>query len=229
MLFGFGERRSRLSGKSLSVNGFLVDIRHAPVEAQIMAYEKGLIPYIPALGPEATVEQDESTLLTDETLLAPNSRFVARNRAKKQAARADKPRCGLCGSTTKPLTHTPCCNNWICDDEENYVMFSFARNSCSRNHDRYTLCSSHYHEQHAGRWQDCAKCREGFETEMYVYYATNEYNFDKLENPPAFEPTHCAECDTIIDLGNDGYSMAEGKYFCVKCGNKRMRKILRDA
>lgn len=32
----------------LEVNGFLMDIRHAPREAQVVAYEKGLIPYIPA-------------------------------------------------------------------------------------------------------------------------------------------------------------------------------------
>ena len=32
----------------LEVNGFLMDIRHAPKEAQMLAFEKGLIPYIPA-------------------------------------------------------------------------------------------------------------------------------------------------------------------------------------
>ncbi|MBI4673310.1 MAG: hypothetical protein HY741_16790 [Chloroflexi bacterium] len=46
----------------LSVNGFLMDIRHAPIGAQIAAYEKGLIPYIPALGPEMS-----ERLVTDET------------------------------------------------------------------------------------------------------------------------------------------------------------------
>jgi hypothetical protein len=32
----------------LSVNGMIVDIRHMPREAQEVAFEKGLIPYIPA-------------------------------------------------------------------------------------------------------------------------------------------------------------------------------------
>jgi hypothetical protein len=32
----------------LNVNGLLMDIRSAPREAQEIAYEKGLIPYIPA-------------------------------------------------------------------------------------------------------------------------------------------------------------------------------------
>jgi len=32
----------------LNVNGMMVDIRHMPREAQVVAFEKGLIPYIPA-------------------------------------------------------------------------------------------------------------------------------------------------------------------------------------
>ena len=140
---------------------------------------------------------------------------------------APTPRCGLCGSTTKPLTRTPCCGNWICDDEEDYVLFSFAHNSCHRNHHRYTLCSSHHNEGHKGRWQDCQKCRKSFETEMYVWYGTNEYNFEKLENPPSFEPTHCAKCGRVIHLGTDGYTRhPNGEYSCEVCGAKEMRRIM---
>jgi len=36
----------------LEVNGFVMDIRHAPREAQVMAYQKGLIPWIPADRPK---------------------------------------------------------------------------------------------------------------------------------------------------------------------------------
>ena len=32
----------------LQVNGFMVDVRHAPREMQEIAFNKGLIPYIPA-------------------------------------------------------------------------------------------------------------------------------------------------------------------------------------
>jgi hypothetical protein len=32
----------------LQVNGFMVDVRHAPREVQEIAFNKGLIPYIPA-------------------------------------------------------------------------------------------------------------------------------------------------------------------------------------
>lgn len=126
------------------------------------------------------------------------------------------PRCGLCGKR-KNLTKTLCCDQWICDDEHTYVMFSYARNSCHRNHDRYTLCSFHFHEGHKGDWRKCKKCRNNFETEIYVYFGTNEYNFVKLENPPAFEPTRCKSCSRVINLGRDGYTIDGGNYFCTKC------------
>ena len=70
-----------------------------------------------------------------------------------------QPKCGLCEKTSH-LTKTACCGQWICDDEDQYVLFSFAQNSCHRNHDRFTLCSYHYHEGHGGKWQDCPECRE---------------------------------------------------------------------
>jgi hypothetical protein len=130
-------------------------------------------------------------------------------------------RCGLCGKTGN-LTRTECCSHWICDDEDRYVLFSFDRNSCHRNHRRYTLCGSHHAEEHEGRWQDCAECRESFETEMYVWYGTNEYNFEKLPNPPSFEPTRCAECGHVIRLGEDGYSMQADKYYCEPCTAARL-------
>jgi hypothetical protein len=63
-----------------------------------------------------------------------------------------------------------------------YVMFSSARNSCSRNHWRYTLCGYHHGERHQGQWLECKKCKESFDTEDYVFYGTNEYNFVKLKN-----------------------------------------------
>lgn len=54
---------------------------------------------------------------------------------------------------------------------------------------------------------------------MYVYYGTNEYNFAKLENPPAFEPTNCSDCSKVIRLGLGGYSTFAGKYRCDKCSS----------
>ena len=134
----------------------------------------------------------------------------------------DAPRCGLCGKTKK-LTRTECCEQWICDDEENYVIFSYARNSCHRNHSRFTLCASHHNEGHTGSWQDCKKCRANFPTEIYVWYGTNEYNFEKLPNPPAFEPTRCDGCNVIIRLAEGGYSQGADGTLCGKCTEKKFR------
>jgi len=155
--------------------------------------------------------------------------WASRNRAAKSAAgeaglrlvgtkRSEKSdRCGLCGKRKK-LTRTECCGRPICDDESDYVMFSYARNSCSRNHRRFTLCGIHHGEGHKGAWQGCRACRKHpAELEMYVWYGTNEYNFEKLENPPAYEPTHCAGCGRVIRLGSDGYVIGPGGYRCEEC------------
>lgn len=146
-------------------------------------------------------------------------------RRAKQVGAKSVPRCGLCGKT-KNLTKTECCGNWICEDEHNYVIFSYARNSCSRNHRRYTLCGYHFNERHEGDWKDCPKCRDEFETEMYVYYGTNEYSFEKLPNPPAYEPTKCVDCGRVIVLGTDGYTTRGDEIWCERCAAKRMRKGL---
>jgi hypothetical protein len=135
---------------------------------------------------------------------------------KNKQTKKSKPKCGLCGKTAN-LTKTECCNNWICDDEDQYVLFSYARNSCYRNHDRYTLCSYHFHEGHSGDWKTCQKCRNSFETEDYVYYGTNEYNFEKLKNPPKYKPTKCAKCGSVIVLKDGGYVMTSEGYICGKC------------
>jgi hypothetical protein len=136
---------------------------------------------------------------------------------KKAKFLGDEPRCGLCGATAN-LTRTECCGNWICDDEHTYRLFSYARNSCYRNHSRYTLCAFHWNEGHDGHWQDCQECREEIdETEMYVYYGTNEYNFETLKNPPSFEPTKCGKCGAVIQLSEGGYSYSKEGYRCGRC------------
>lgn len=144
----------------------------------------------------------------------------------KSAQHKATARCGLCGKTG-PLTRTECCGNWICDDEASYQVFSFARNSCARNHQRFTLCGFHGAEGHTGSWQECAECRKQFETEMYVYYGTNEYNFTVLADPPRYTPTLCATCGVRIVLGDGGYSSFKGEYFCGKCSDERFRRSAR--
>ncbi|MBO0859152.1 MAG: hypothetical protein J2P21_11880 [Chloracidobacterium sp.] len=150
-----------------------------------------------------------------------------RRRAPERGAKAriGGPACGLCGKTGN-LTKTPCCNNWICDDEDEYVIFSYARNSCFRNHTRYTLCAYHHNEEHKGDWRECKKCKADFKAELYAHYGTNEYNFVRLENPPEFESTRCANCNEVISLTEDGYSMRGGEYICMRCSGIDFSKLL---
>ncbi|MBU4257466.1 hypothetical protein KJ586_03610 [Patescibacteria group bacterium] len=142
-----------------------------------------------------------------------------------------KPKCGLCGKRKK-LVKTDCCGNWICDDEDKYALFSYARNSCSRNHRRFTLCGHHNAEEHKGDWKNCQECLKDFEheLEMYVWYGTNEYNFTKLESSPAFEPTYCSKCGKRIVLPDGGYSVLCDVYRCDQCEitEKEREKIIRD-
>ncbi|HTP28700.1 MAG TPA: hypothetical protein VMK12_23950 [Anaeromyxobacteraceae bacterium] len=139
-------------------------------------------------------------------------------KSKKSPEVGTKPACGLCGKTGK-VYRTECCGNWICDDHDKYQLFSYARNSCARNHDRYTVCGMHFNEGHeSADWKTCAQCREHYDKlEMFVWAATNEYNFTKLESPPEFEPTLCAKCKKRIHLGKEGYSIRGEEYFCTGC------------
>lgn len=141
---------------------------------------------------------------------------------KKAPSKLAKPQCGLCGKSGK-LVKTECCGHWVCDDEDTYVPFSYARNSCHRNHRRFTLCGSHFAEGHKGDWKTCAECGDGFEVEMYVWYGTNEHNFERLQNPPAFAPTRCAGCGTHISLPLDGYTSQGDKYWCMQCASRQWR------
>jgi hypothetical protein len=136
--------------------------------------------------------------------------------AERVAPHGPKPRCDLCGKTTR-LTKAECCDQWICDDEDKYVLFSYAHTSCSRNHRRYTLCGHHSAEGHPGTWQECPTCRTDIDTEIYVYFGTNEYNFEKLANPPSYEPTKCSVCGKVIVLSEEGYSISRDAYRCELC------------
>jgi len=41
---------------------------------------------------------------------------------------------------------------------------------------------------------------------MYVWYGTNEYNFEKLADPPTYAPTHCDNCGAVIRLALESYT-----------------------
>ena len=60
----------------LQVNGFMVDVRHAPREVQEIAFKKGLIPYIPADRQEGMSDGEE--VENAEPLHGPHRGHVSR-------------------------------------------------------------------------------------------------------------------------------------------------------
>ncbi len=128
--------------------------------------------------------------------------------------KSKKSSCGLCGKTDN-LTKSSCCNNWICDDSHEYVLFSYETNSCYRNHDRYTLCSYHHKENHSGKWQDCKKCKNEFQLENYVDFATNDFNFEKLTNPPKVI-IKCVNCGWESNSIQDFSLQTSNGFYCDK-------------
>jgi hypothetical protein len=126
----------------------------------------------------------------------------------------NKKTCGLCGAT-KNLIKTQCCDNWICDDADKYVIFSYAKNSCYRNHDRFTICAAHYHSNHKGKWQDCNLCKDDYPIENYVDYATNEFNFEKLQNVPKITIT-CINCGFQSGTVQDFALQINNDFYCAK-------------
>lgn len=63
---------------------------------------------------------------------------------------------------------------------------------------------------------------------MVVWYGTNEYNFNKLPNPPSYEPTKCSRCGAVIVLSEDAYSIRPGgrarEYWCEECTSDDMER-----
>ncbi|KZV74415.1 hypothetical protein PENSPDRAFT_749359 [Peniophora sp. CONT] len=130
--------------------------------------------------------------------------------------------CGLCGKRGGPLMKTECCGETICDDYAKYVMFTYSRDSCKRNHDRYTLCMFHKNEGHKGSdWKTCPKCfLEIGDTENSVWFGTNQFNFETLPNPPAFRPKFCDTCHKPVKQNTENYSPNRiGGVTCEPCVN----------
>ena len=61
-------------------------------------------------------------------------------------------------------------------------------------------------------------------TEMYVWYGTNQFNFEVLPNPPSYEPTKCSKCGVVIKLGTEGYTMSGHGVLVQEVYLKEMQK-----
>ncbi len=60
-----------------------------------------------------------------------------------------------------------------------------------------------------------------------MWYGTNEYNFEKLVNPPDYAPTTCVGCGTVISLAEDGYPHGPDGYRCDACTEKALPERIR--
>lgn len=136
---------------------------------------------------------------------------------KKKERENEIKACGLCGKTKK-LTRTECCDRLICDDEDQYVLMSYATNSCYRNHHRYTICHDHYSAGHPGKWQDCHPCSH-VEEVLYIWRATNNYNYEKLDIPKVL--IKCCNCKfKSYEMEDFSYAVVKGDmpkvWYCKK-------------
>jgi hypothetical protein len=56
----------------IEVDGLAVDVRHVPLDIQVAAFERGFIPYVPALGPDGTAALPESWLMQAASIAPPS-------------------------------------------------------------------------------------------------------------------------------------------------------------
>lgn len=79
--------------------------------------------------------------------------------------------CRFCGDSSAPLVKTPCCDEWICCDSD-FVSFN-GNGRCQYEHERFSLCYSHYCDQHLGLWKTCDACKKFWEPGDYKEYFDN--------------------------------------------------------
>lgn len=125
--------------------------------------------------------------------------------------------CGLCGNRMPPFTLTTCCNRVVCDDQSDYQLMSYARNSCSRNHWRYSLCSFHHTEGHGSSdWKTCQECKSSFEEYEWFKMGSNPpeapacVNFpdDVLTSETRPALPRCSQCQKEINFyANEAFSV----------------------
>ena len=78
---------------------------------------------------------------------------------------------------------------------------TFLKNSCRRNHDKYTFCGQHSREKHIGDWKKCKICKNQNSDVDYTNLSTNNFNFEKLNIQK--KEIKCANCGfTSNELGN---------------------------
>ena len=78
-----------------------------------------------------------------------------------------------------------------------------------------TFCLTHYYSKHKGKWQECKQCKDEYSIENYVYFATNDFNFEKLPNAPKIT-IRCVNCEFESNTMEDfAFETSEG-FYCTK-------------
>lgn len=85
--------------------------------------------------------------------------------------------CRFCGEPAVPVVKTPCCHQWTCCDTA--VVSIHGGGRCQVEHERFSLCHSHYSDGHSGAWQTCQDCREFWTPAEYKAYAEHPINVPK--------------------------------------------------
>jgi len=133
-----------------------------------------------------------------------------------------------CNAGTKSMMRARCCENPICDTEDQYAMFSYSRAHCSRSHNRYTLCGHHGVEQECDRtvdWRECPGCLSALSksrdrTADMLWRGLNAYNFCPLLSKDV--PKHslcetCSKCNGKFISGIEGCMFSGGGIQCTRC------------
>ena len=89
---------------------------------------------------------------------------------------------------------------------------------------KYTICGTHYQDEHQGDWKKCKKCKTDREKALYDDHATNKFNFE-TKSVVKKDKILCCNCgfasfdlsDFVGCVPNDEINY----YFCLKPACKR--------
>jgi hypothetical protein len=93
------------------------------------------------------------------------------NNDRMKAKKIPGEHCRFCGDADTPLIKTPCCNEWICCDTK-FVSFR-GDGRCQYDHERFSLCYSHYSDGHKEPWKTCQVCIKFWKPDDYKEYYDN--------------------------------------------------------
>jgi len=139
--------------------------------------------------------------------------------------------CKLCskGWNEVRLRRTSCCKQVVCDNEDEYQMFSYSRKFCNRSHNRYTLCGYHGHDQECKKNKDWRLCAECVKSDIpasvadKLWRGLNSYNIYPMLSQDV--PKHslcetCCKCHKKFISGAEGCSHSREGISCLRCNTR---------